>query len=292
MGRGTGFVSAPTVRRRQLGRTLRNLREGAGLTQEEVARRTGGRIRGTKVSRIETAVNAATAADVSLILDALAIADDDLRTALLRLTREGARRGWWQSYRTVLSQPYEDLISLESEAEQISTWQPTVIPGLLQTGEYARQIISATAMSEAIEDAVSTLVDVRLARQTVLVGDSPLTLWAIIGESALRTETADPQTMREQLGRLLRLGEQPTITIQVMPASAPPHVGQMGGFSILGYGSHVDLSVIHVESLTSGLYVEDGDEVSVYRHAIEQLRATALSPAESATMIKEIRDSK
>ncbi|MGW1151959.1 helix-turn-helix domain-containing protein [Streptomyces rubiginosohelvolus] len=285
-------MSAPTVRRRQLGRTLRALRESLGLKQDDVAARSRGKLNGAKVSRIENAKVAASAADVTLILDAMGVADDDLRAGLLKLTREGARRGWWQSYRSVLSPEYEDLISLESEAEQISTWQPAVIPGLLQTGEYARQIITATAMSAAVEERVDALVEVRLARQSVLTRETPLTLWAIIGEAALRTRCSDERIMHDQLGRLLALATRPTITIQVLPSTAAPHVGQMGSWSILSYGAHAELSVAYMESLTNALYVEERQDVAIYQDAAEQLRAAALPTGRSVEMIREIRDQK
>lgn len=283
-------MSAPTVRRRQLGRTLRALRESLGLKQDEVAVRSGGKLNGAKISRIETAVTAATATDVALILDSCGVTDEDVRAGLLRLTREGARRGWWQSYRSVLSPAYEDLISLESEAEQVSTWQPVMIPGLLQTGEYAKQIIAATAMGEAIADRVTALVEVRLARQAVLTRHAPLTLRAIIGEAALRTRTEDTRIMSEQLARLLSAGQWPNVTIQVLPLSRPPHVGQTGAYSILGYGDHASLDVVHIESLTQALYVEGRENVAAYQDAIEALRASALSAADSADLITEIRD--
>ncbi|MFD4057243.1 helix-turn-helix domain-containing protein [Streptomyces californicus] len=285
-------MSAPTVRRRQLGRMLRALREARGLTQDEVAALAGGSLYGVKVSRIEGAKNAASASDVTRILDALEVSDTDLRDKLLKLTREGARRGWWQSYRSVLSPEYEDLIRLESEADQISTWQPGVIPGLLQTGEYARQIIAATAMSAAVEERVDALVEVRLARQSVLSRETPLALWAIIGEAALRTRCADGGIMYDHLGRLLALAARPTITIQVLPSTAPPHVGQMGSWSILSYGAHADLSVAYMESLTSALYVEQREDVALYLDAAEQLRAAAMSTGESMDVIREIRDQK
>ncbi|MET9923342.1 MULTISPECIES: helix-turn-helix transcriptional regulator [unclassified Streptomyces] len=283
-------MSAPTVRRRQLGRTLRALRESMGLKQEDVASRSGGKLNGAKISRIETAVTAASAADVKLILDACGVDDEETRAGLLRLTREGARRGWWQSYRSVLTPAYEDLISLESEAEQISTWQPVMIPGLLQTADYARRIISATAMGDAVAERVTALVEVRLARQSVLTQHDPLNLWAIIGEAALRTRTEDPRLMSDQLGKLLAASTWPNVTIQVLPLSEPPHVGQTGAYSILGYGAHASLDVVHIESLTQALYVEGRENVVAYQDAIGTLRTQALSPEASAEMITEIRD--
>ncbi|MDT0432819.1 DUF5753 domain-containing protein, partial [Streptomyces salyersiae] len=149
-----------------------------------------------------------------------------------------------------------------------------------------------TAMSAAAEDRVDALVEVRLARQAVLTRDDPLALWVIVGEAALRTQCPDPQIMFEQLSRLARLAERPNITIQVLPSASAPHVGQMGAYSVLGYGAHADLAVVHVESLTSALYVEERSDVAVYQDAVEQLRAAALSTGQSVDMIREIRDSK
>ncbi|NKI40867.1 DUF5753 domain-containing protein [Streptomyces physcomitrii] len=280
-------MSAPTVRRRRLGVKLRGLRGSSTL--DEVAAKSAGAINPAKLSRIETARTAAKAKDVELLLDLYGIKDKELRRALLSLTREGARRGWWQSYRGILSPVYEDLISLEAEATSVRTWQMGVIPGLLQTGEYAREIVTATAMSEALEAKVDALAEIRLARQAVLTREKPLNLWAIVSETALRTQCVGEGVMREQLGRLQSLGRRPNITIQVLPADSPPHAGKMGSYAVLGFDEHADLDVVHVESLTSALYVEERDQVAVYRDAFERLRAAALPVERSAELIAEIR---
>ncbi|GAA1500283.1 helix-turn-helix transcriptional regulator [Streptomyces synnematoformans] len=278
------------MRRRRLGAKLRALRDGRGLTLEEVAEESGGRITVAKLSRLETARSAAKAADVEALLDQYEVADAELRAALLALTREGARRGWWQSYRGVLSPVYEDLISLEAEAEALFTWQGSVIPGLLQTAEYAREIIGATAMSEAVEGKVDALVEVRLARQAVLTREKPLNLWAIISESALDTQCAGEGVMRDQLARLHLLNKRPNVNIQVLPSDSPPHAGQLGSFSVLSFEGHRDLDVAHSESLTATVYVEDREQVSVYRDAISRLQAAALPVDASAERIAEKRD--
>ncbi|WP_069817367.1 helix-turn-helix domain-containing protein [Streptomyces sp. TP-A0874] len=281
-------MSTPTVRRRRLGAQLRALRDDRGLTLEDVAEKSGN-FTTAKLSRLETARTAAKAADVETLLDLYGVEDDELRTALLALTKAGAQRGWWQSYRDVLSPVYEDLISLEAEASTVRMWQAGLIPGLLQTGEYAREITTATAMSAAVEARVDALVEVRLARQAVLTREQPLDLWVIIAESALRTRCLGEGVMREQLARLDSLTRRPNINIQILPSDAPPHVGQTGSYSILGFEGHMDLDVVHVESLTSSLYIEDGGQVSVYRDAFERLRAAALPVEESADRITQMR---
>ncbi|AYD86217.1 DNA binding protein [Streptomyces phage Darolandstone] len=289
-GEGKG-MSAPTVRRRRLGTKLRALR--AELTLEEVAERSEGLFVYSKLSRIETAKSPAKAKDIDALLDLYVTlgrdVSDELRAALLTLTKEGAQRGWWHSYRGVLTPVYEDLISLEAEAESVSSWQLGVIPGLLQTGEYARALMRAMAMSEAIEARVDALVEVRLARQAVLTREDPLALWAIVAEQALRSTSEGDDVMHEQLGRLLAMGKRPNVNVQVLPANAPLHIGQLGSFTILGFGPHADLDVVHTEGLTSALYVEEREQVAAHRDAWQRLTSAALSVEASAELITEIR---
>lgn len=284
-------MSAPTVRRRRLGAKLRALR--GELTLDEVADRSGGEFVSSKLSRIETARSAAKSKDIDTLLDLYVElgrdVTDELRAALLTLTKEGAQRGWWHSYRGVLTPVYEDLISLEAEAETVSSWQLGVVPGLLQTGEYAREIIRATAMSEAVEARVDALVEVRLARQAVLTREDPLVLWSIIAEQSLRSTSEVDGLMHDQLGRLLSMGRRPNVNIQVLPSHAPLHVGQLGSFTVLGFGPHADLDVVHTEGLTSALYVEEREQVAAHRDAWQRLTSAALSVEASADLIAEIR---
>ncbi|MEE4492258.1 helix-turn-helix domain-containing protein [Streptomyces sp. BE230] len=286
-------MSAPTVRRRRLGAKLRALR--GDLNLEDVAEKSGGAFTLSKLSRLETAKSAAKQADIAKLLDLYVElrreVDDELRAALLTLTKEGAQRGWWHSYRGVLTPVYEDLISLEAEATGVSTWQLGAVPGLLHTAEYARAIIGATAMSEAVEAKVDALVEVRLARQAVLTRENPLTLWAVIAEGALRTKGVGEGVMDEQLGRLLSMGKRPNVNIQVLRSDAPCHVGQLGSFNILSFGDHADLDVVHTENLTSAVYVEQRDQVSMYREATRRLTSAAESVEASAELIAEIRKS-
>lgn len=115
-------------------------------------------------------------------------------------------------------------------------------------------------------------------------------MWAILSEGALRARTSDPTIMRDQLGRLLSLGARPNVNIQVLRTDAPPHVGLAGRFSILGFGDHPDLDVVHIESLTAALYVEEREQVVLYRDAMQRLTSAAESVEQSTEMITEIRN--
>ncbi|MEV7284441.1 helix-turn-helix transcriptional regulator [Streptomyces sp. NPDC093252] len=287
---GEPKLSGPTVRRRRLGKKLRALRDAQRFTLEDVAEKSHGVFTVAKLSRLETARSAAKAADVEALLDLYGAENAELRGALLSLAREGAQRGWWHSYRGVLSPVYEDLISLEHEASSVRSWQMGVIPGLLQTAEYAREIITATAMSAPVENLIDPLVEVRLARQVVLTRETPVELCAIIAEGALRARCLGEGVMRDQLSRLLERSRRPNVTVQILPLDAPPHAGQMGSYSILSFEEQTDLDVVHVESLASALYVEEAEHVGVYRDAFERLRTVALSPELSAERITQIRE--
>ncbi|WP_405937628.1 DUF5753 domain-containing protein [Streptomyces sp. NBC_00726] len=281
-------MSTPTVRRRRLGAKLRALR--GELTLKEVTEQSKGRFAYSKLSRIETARSAPKMQDIGALLDLYANlgreVSSELRAALMMLAKEDDQRGWWHSYRGVISPVYEDLISLEAEAHSVSVWHLGAIPGLLQTGDYARELIRVLALTEVPVDA---LVQVRLARQMVLTREEPLTLRAIVAEQALRSTSSVDGLMHEQLGRLLAMGKRPNVSIQVVPANAALHVGQLESFSVLHFGPHTDLDVVHAEGLTSALYIEEREQVAAYRDASQQLASVALPAEESAQLIASIR---
>ncbi|MFD5181992.1 DUF5753 domain-containing protein [Streptomyces sp. NPDC058372] len=141
-------------------------------------------------------------------------------------------------------------------------------------------------MAEGVEAKVDALVEVRLARQAVLTRKNPVALWAIIAEAALRVRIRDQGVMREQLSRLLALSQRPNANVQTMPSDAPPHIGQMGSYTLLGFD---DLDVVHTETLTSAVYVEDRNQVSAYRDGFGRLQASALSVEASMDRMTEIR---
>jgi transcriptional regulator with XRE-family HTH domain len=281
-------MSEPTVRKRRLGSELRRLREAAGLKLDDVAGRTS--LPSSKVSRIEQARIGIKADDLNSLLDLYDVADADKRDALHSFARHGNIRGWWQTYRDTISPSYADLISLESDARSMRTYQSTLIPGLLQTPAYARATLDALSMTST-PDEVDALVDVRIARQSVLTRREPLELWAVIHEAALRPRVkSHPQIMKDQLRWLLDRKSLPQVSIQVLPLDAPPHVGMSGSFAMLSFPETADLDVAYLENLTSSLYVEDLAEVSRYGMAFERLRAAALPFDETADLIERLKD--
>ncbi|AIR97023.1 helix-turn-helix domain-containing protein [Streptomyces glaucescens] len=280
----------PAVRRRKLGAELRALRTGAGLTSGEAARLVGWHQ--SKVSRIETGASGVRPADVRLLLDAYGVRDPQLRDLLLVLAGSGDGQGrdhWWHAYRGVLPPTYRDFISLESQASAMRTLETSVVPGLLQTAEYARAVTRA-AVEGLDEERLDTLVEVRLARQDVLRSRPPLALSAVLDEAVLRREVGGPDVMHRQLLRLLEAARLPQVRLQVLPFSAGAHIGVTGPFVIFSFSNTSDLDVVVLDHLTSSLYLERKEDVGAYTEAFDALRNNALSPEESLDYIAGIAD--
>lgn len=282
--------NGPAVRRRKLGAELRTLRTGAGLTSGEAARLVGWHQ--SKVSRIETGASGVKPADVRLLLDAYGVTEGQLRELLLVLAGSedtAGRHHWWHAYRGVLPPAYRDFISLESQAGTMRTLETLVVPGLLQTPEYARAVTRA-AMDGRADDSLDTLVEVRLARQDVLRNDPPLELSAVLDEAVLRREVGGPGVMARQLERLVEAARLPQVRLQVLPFAAGAHIGITGPFVIFSFPSTSDLDVVVIDQLTSSLYLERKEDLQAYTEAFDTLRIHALSPEDSLDYIAAIAD--
>ncbi|WP_316520038.1 helix-turn-helix domain-containing protein [Kitasatospora brasiliensis] len=279
-------MAVSTVRRRRLGGVLRKLREERKLTAEVVAEATG--MSQAKLTRIETAHTAAKIEDVNRLLDFYGCDDEDYRAGLIAITKDGSKRGWWLSYRDVINSTATDLILLESDAATYRTYEPAFIPGLFQTPEYARIVIGRLRVRSG--GSVEDLVQVRMARQSILTRPNPVQVRAVIHEAALRANADRPDVMAPQLDRLLTLSSLPTIDIQVMPVGAAVHPGMTGAFALMGFPQRTDLDVVLVEGLLSSLWVEDPADVELYRTKFREITAEALPVDSSLAFITAQRD--
>ncbi|WP_327405690.1 helix-turn-helix domain-containing protein [Streptomyces sp. NBC_01288] len=283
----------PAVRRRKLGAELRALRAEAGLTSGEAARLVGWHQ--SKVSRIETGASGVKPPDVRLLLDAYQVGDPQLRDMLLVLAGSddgGGRHHWWHAYRGVLPPAYRDFISLESQASTLRTLETSVVPGLLQTPEYARAVTRAAVggLDNDGPERLDALVQVRLARQDVLRADPPLELSVVLDEAVLRREVGGPGVMARQLVRLVEAAKLPQVRLQVLPFAAGAHIGITGPFVIFSFPSTSDLDVVVLDHLTSSLYLERKEDLEAYSEAFNTLQFHALSPDDSSDYIAGIGD--
>ncbi|WP_017595977.1 helix-turn-helix domain-containing protein [Nocardiopsis potens] len=276
---------SPTVRRRRLSAALRAYRHSSGKTIEQAAddlewsRGRLAHMEGNKWTRPDVG-------NIRQLLDLYEVHDEEEREAILNLARQSRERGWWTKFRDVFGS--DSLVGFEGEASVISTYQPIVIPGLLQTEGYATA--SVRAGLNASSGDVPRMVEARLARQEILVGDQTPTVWAIIDESCIRRLPSADDVAADQLRHLIDTAEDPDngITVQVLPFTAGLHPGISGPFVILDFPNELDSSLVFLEARTDGLFLEEPDEVAEYRHVFDHLQVTALSAAESVTLMKSL----
>ncbi|MEV6733907.1 MULTISPECIES: helix-turn-helix transcriptional regulator [unclassified Streptomyces] len=272
---------SPTVRRRRLGAELRRMRRAAGMTSQQVAGRL--LVSQSKISLLETGRRAINPRDVRDLCEVYEVTDQSLVASLMRMAKESGRQGWWVAYGDV---PYSVFIGMETEAASIHSYDPLVIPGLLQTPAYAAAVIEETNPHITAEQA-ATRLEVRLRRQHRAHHPArPFRLWVVLDESALHRAVGTADVMREQLEHLNRLGAQPHITVQVLPHTAGAHPGASGQFSILTFRDS-DAGVVYLERFTSDLYLEKPADRQPYHLMYDHLQAQALSLEQSRRFIRD-----
>jgi transcriptional regulator with XRE-family HTH domain len=274
----------PTVRSRRVGSELRRLREAAGESIAQPAELLG--CSGAKISRIETGAVSIRVAELRALLDHYGDDDQEHRAYLERLARQSNKRGWWQDYGDTIQPYYADFIGLETDATHIMTWQPTNVPGLLQTPEYARAVMLANpAMVSPGE--LDNFIAIRQERQARLERGTDARLAAVFWEAALATTVGSEEIQRGQLGRLLELMKRPNISVQVLPLEAGDQVSLSESFVMFSFGREWSVSTVFVEMLTGGQYLEKDEELRGYTLVFDALRSAALSPAASATLVRQ-----
>jgi transcriptional regulator with XRE-family HTH domain len=271
------------VRRRRLAQELRQRREAAGLTIEEVAQRL--ELSPATISRIETGRVGVRPRDVSDLLDQYEVQEAD-RDNLLTLTREARQPAWWRSrsYSDVLSEGLDVWIGLETEAEAIRTFEVQLVPGLLQTSEYARAFLRAYYPSEP-SGQIERRVELRMARQELVIEQNDTPIWAVLDESVLRRHIGPAELMQSQYRRLLELSEKNNISIQILPFGAGVYT-IVGGFAMMQLPYNPDVVLIEYRGGT--LRIEQPEKVAAHAQIFDLLRANAKGPEESLRDISQL----
>lgn len=271
----------PTLRQRELGIRLRELRNDVGLNVEEVAQRM--LCSATKVSRLETGTRKASLRDVR---DLCAIYQvPELEPELAALARLAAEPGWWSQYDEPVLTPY---IGLEQEAVAISAYSMYFVPALLQTSDYARVTMRAIER-KMIPTVLDQRVEARLRRQELLDQQTPPRYRALLDEAVLRRQVGGPTVMRAQLAKIVKNVADEKATVQVIPFEVGAHASTDSNFVLMEFGdSSPQGPVVYVEGLFSNRYQERKVEIDRYREALEYLRDVALSPRESISLIAEL----
>lgn len=272
----------PTVRRKQLGAALRQLREAAKISMDEAAAHLDRSRSG--ISQMETGRTAPRKPDLESLLR-LYGADDQTAAALEELRREGTKRGWWSTYK--LPDYLADLVGLEDDATRERVVELELIPALLQTPEYAKAVHGLGPHSPSAAE-IERRVAVRMHRQKRLVDAEPLEFSAVISEAALVRAAAQPGVGPEQLRRLVADAALPNVSVRVLPLQGGLHGSMSGSFILLDFAPGVAVSAAYQEYAVGGHMVDDQDVVRSMSDLHDELRSQALGDDESLALITEM----
>ncbi|MEU4694320.1 helix-turn-helix transcriptional regulator [Actinoplanes sp. NPDC023714] len=276
--------SSPSLLRRQLGRRLRGLREGRGESLTAVAEAL--EVHPSVISRLETGQRP----PGMLYVDALCRhyeLDEPAKAELVQMARDSRQSGWWEPYK--LAPVSKNYIGWESAATAISNFEVTLVPGLLQTPEYARAIIGPTHPDYTPQQ-LATEVKARVKRQQILEESHLQVFHAILDESVLVRRIGSDETMRAQLRKLIAVVENPKVVLQVMPFAAGASQGLDGPFSVLSFADGETDDLIYAEGALGALYEADVAEVAQAKAVFRELAEMAASQNDSISLIEKILD--
>jgi hypothetical protein len=262
---------------------LKRCREAAGLTQESVSREFEWHT--AKVTRIETARVAVTPRDVKDLLTLYGVQDERYREELMNLARQSRERTWWTDYRDLIRPG--SFIGLEAGASAMRAWEPTVVPGLLQTEDYIRALIRSGRSSDPDKD-IDRRVSLRMIRQDRLTGVQPLDFFAVIDESVLTRMIGSEDVMAGQLERLIERAQLPNVTVRILPMDAGAHPFLGGPAALLEFYESTHMDVVYLEGIAGDYYAEQPSEVARYRQDFERLSARALDDRMSIKLIESL----
>ena len=243
----------------------------------------------SKLSRIETARTGITESDLDRLLTAYEARRED-QARLRDLARRGRIRAWWAPYRSSVPDPYDEYLALEAEAVAMAEWECQVVPGLLQTDEYARAVIDA-GVDVATPEMAARRLALRMARQSVLTRDPPVRLSVVVDEAALRREIGGRDVLDRQLQRLFDASQRPGVEILVLPFEAGAHAALTESFVIFDFAAGTRAPVVHCEGITGGQFRTRPEDVRLYRRAYDDLRSRALPVEASRAVIARSGDS-
>jgi len=254
------------------------------MSREQVEERTG--INQGTLYRLETARARPQRRTLMALMD-LYGADDQLRADLLAISRSADDQGWLQPYQSTLPEAYTAYISFEAEAQSVRNYESLLIPGLLQTEDYARAVVTG-GLPTASDDEVDQRVRARMERQRLLDREDPLEFWAVVDEAALRRVVGGHRIMRAQAAHLVDVARRPNVTVQIIPFEAGAHPGMPGSFSHLEFGDPLDPELVHIDTMAGDLFLEAEADIRRYRSMFDHLRAIALSPSKTASLLTSI----
>jgi transcriptional regulator with XRE-family HTH domain len=276
----------PTAQRLQLGATLRRKREAAGQRQEQAAEALD--CDTSKISRIEHGRSGLKAAELEKLLDLYQVTGPD-RQKLLDVGKGARQRGRRKLYGDTLSGRFRRFMDLEAAATEIRCYEGELVPGLLQTEDYARALIRSALFGADQASEVDRRIKIRMGRKAVLTRDvpPPPRLWCVLGEAVFARPIGGPEVLRAQIEYLLQATAEPTtLTVQVLPFSVGAYPGLGSSFCLFSLGTAAP-EVGHMDTLSVGSTDVERENVTNLVELFDRLRAIALGPEESRTFIRD-----
>lgn len=305
---------SPVVQRRRLRAELRAARQAAGLTQDQAAKAVDWSL--SKIIRIEAGSVGISTVDLKALLSLYGVDDPDRTNKLVALAKAAKERGWWSKYSEFLNAENQgellQLIGYESAASLIRNFETLLIPGLLQTEEYAHFVTrqftrkpsdgqhedddspeeepEGARTRRKLEERENKLVEIRMERQAHLLDlPEPPLMFFILDEAVVRREVGGKTAMSRQLRWLIELANRPYVTIEIVPFSRGAYPGLTGPFVVLEFPDAADDDVVYLESPRGDLIRrEESEQVLPYRERFEQLRESSLGPEKTKTFLADI----
>ncbi|MER7787829.1 helix-turn-helix transcriptional regulator [Streptomyces sp. NPDC097640] len=274
----------PTVRQMRLGSELRRMRERAGRTARETAALLG--VDQARVSNIEAGRIGISGERIRRLATFYACADAALVDALCAIAEERRGQFWWDEYRGILAPGFLDVAEMEHHAVYVRSMQAMVIPGLLQTEDYARVLFQGVVHSLPTEE-IDARVEHRMRRQTILERDEPVRLTATIHEAALRMRFGGRKVARAQLEHLMTASDQEAVTVRLVPFTNEHFVETTN--PILYAGAPIaQLDTVQVDNVVGGRFLDAEAELHRYQKLLDRAERLALDAEESRQLIHHI----
>lgn len=280
------MVAGPgqTLRRRKLGKELRQHREAAGLTVRQVSEYVG--LQPGTITKIEKGRQAILPRNVRLILQACNVGAP-MMDNLIRLAEESDDRGWWTAFSDTMPDWFATYVSIEGDAEEIWVYSAELFDGQTQTPATA-EALARQSYPDITESELKRSVELRQARQAHLEQKRP-TLRIVLNEAVIRRPVGTDEQMRDQLRHLLALMKRPNITIQVLPFSAGAHPGMKGSFTLLRFPEGFDdMDCVYLENENGAVWQERPRDIARLSEVFTRLRDIALSPDETSALLDSL----
>lgn len=243
------------------------------------------------LQRMEMGTAAARAADLDALCKIYGF-DAGHTEAMKGLAAQGNEKSWWYEYGDVMPENFDFFVGLEASAQRLTTYEPELVPGLLQTPAYASVLIRSAYPDDGAEEHARR-VKLRMRRQTRITRKhQPATFDVILRESVLHGMVGGSKVMATQIKYLADTGTRPNVTLQILPFGAGFPLGvAVGPFVIMEFGSDrqrqmIEPPVVYAENFTGGLYLTKSQTVQQYHQAYESLRRSAMDPTASRALLR------